>query len=96
MGHDGPPTQNETQRKSKVGCIGRREEQGEEQEVSGSGQESMRDGWMNRGVKRGRNSSLNSVILNSAIKVGTELKLQTPAPSLINPRGANKEGVSGA
>lgn len=55
---------------SNVRCVGRQEEEeGEEQEVSRSGQESSRDGWMNGGKTRGRNSSSSSVNLNLAIKV---------------------------
>lgn len=39
VGDDGPAIQNATWERSNVGCVGWREEEGEEQEVSGSGQE---------------------------------------------------------
>lgn len=44
--------------RSNVGCVGRceEEEEGEEQEVSGSGRESRRDGWMNGGENSARNT----------------------------------------
>lgn len=54
---------------SNVRCVGRQGKEGEEQEVSRSGRERSRDGWMNGGETRGRNSSSSSVNLNLAIKV---------------------------
>lgn len=69
LGDDGPHKSKWNSERSNVGCVGQREKEGEEQEVSGSGQESSRDGWMNGGERRGRNSSSNSVNLNLAIKV---------------------------
>lgn len=75
--------------------MGRLEGVGEEQEVSGSGQERKeREMGVLIVVRRGeKHSSLNGVNLSLAIKFCIQLELQTPALPFINPRDANEEGI---